>query len=415
MEIPAYSGPIQTMFDRSNRLYAHTTDSLWNLYTNHEELKLSDASTIYLGTGTYMRSAVNIFGGPEEGYGGTRDPNASENTAIGYVFIDRESRTLNIFNNGGLEEISKYGMRNWFKENFYLKLVEQFPDYENVDEKSKGGVGYNIGYDHRHSRLIVTKIDYRAINPDNLSLYEGQVFKVNDTGEIVTVFDERYFVNESVTLSFNYAKKKWISFHSYAPQTYLWDRNYLMAVDDDMFWRHNDNNREHQVFYGTYYPMSIDFIISSDNKAAFELKSQEIETDAAVYTENNKQYNRKVTFNKYWIYNTHQSTGIIDLVQKDKNDASYSIEENQNATYIEKQMGYWRINRFINRLNDDDDIIFIGNGWKSEPNAISHTSYNDGILFDKYFTQRFIFDNFEDRKHELSLKYINTLTNLKIE
>lgn len=415
LEIPAYSGPIQTMFDRSNRLYAHTTDSLWNLYTNHEELKLSDASTVYLGTGTYMRAAVNIFGGPEEGYAGTRDPNASENTAIGYIFIDREARTLNIYNNGGLEEISRYGMRNWFKENFYLKLLEQFPDYENVDEKSKGGVGYNLGYDHRHSRIMVTKIDYRAINPDELTLHEGQVFKVNSTGEIVTVFDERYFVNESVTLSFNYAKKKWISFHSYAPQTYLWDRNYLMAVNDDKFWRHNNNNKEHQVFYGEYYPMSIDFMISADNKMAFELKSQDIETDAAVYTDNNKQYNRKVTFNKYWIYNTYQSTGIINMVQKDGNDAAFTIEENQESTYVDKQLGYWRINRFVDRLNSNDDVIFIGNGWKSEPNEISHTSYNDSILFDKYFTQRFIFDNFDERDHELSLKYVNTLTNLKVE
>lgn len=414
LDIPAYAGFLQTMFARSNKLYAHTTDTIFNLYTGHEELKLSDASTIYLGTGSYMRTAVDIYGGPEEGHAGTRDPNASVNSTIGYIFIDRESRTLNIFNNGGLEEISKHGMKNWFKENFYLKLMEQFPDYENVDEKSRGGIGYNIGYDHRHTRLVVTKIDYRAKNPKDLTLHEGQVFKVNATGEIVTVFDERYFINESVTLSFNYTKKKWISFHSYAPQVYIWDRNYLIGVDQESFWRHNDNNRDHQVFYGKYYPMSVDFIISDDRKMPFELKSQEIESDASVYTENNKQYNRNVTFNKYWIYDTHQSTGIIDMVPKDINSAD-SIEENHAVTYIDKQMGYWRMNRFVNRLNSDDDVIFIGNGFQVEPNQLSHTSYNDGIFFDKYFTQRFIFDNFEDRKYELALKYVNTLTNLKIE
>ena len=183
--------------------------------------------------------------------------------------------------------------------------------------------------------------------------------------------------------SFNYTKKKWISFHSYAPQVYIWDRNYLIGVDQESFWRHNDNNRDHQVFYGKYYPMSVDFIISDDRKMPFELKLQEIESDASVYTENNKQYNRNVTFNKYWIYDTHQSTGIIDMVPKD--------------------------------TNSDDDVIFIGNGFQVEPNQFSHTSYNDGIFFDKYFTQRFIFDNFEDRKYELALKYVNTLTNLKIE
>ncbi len=414
LDIPGYAGPIQNMFSRGNRLYAHTTDTIWNLYAGQEELKLNDASTIYLGTGSYLRNAADIYGGPEEGHGGTRDPNASINSRIGYVFIDRESRTINIFNNGGLDEITRYGMRNWFRENFHLKLIEQFPDYANVDEKSKGGIGYNIGYDHRHNRIIVTKIDYKAKEPHKLELFEGQVFKVISTGDIVTVFDEEYFDNESVTLSYDYVKQQWVSFHSYSPQVYLWDRNFLMAVNDEEFWRHNSNPKEHQVFYDKYYPMSVDFIIAQNSRVAFEIKSQEIETEASSYVGNNKQYNRNVTFNRFWLYDTYQSTGLMEMHTNMQNNLS-DIEENPSVAYVDKQSGFWRLNSYVNKLTSDDDVIFLGNGWKSKPNPASHKSYNDGVFFDKYFTQRFIFDNFANRTHELSLKYINTLTNLKVE
>ena len=132
-----------------------------------------------------------MIDGVPEGYGGVRYPNGAINTPYGYIFIDEEAGRIYSSNGGKLEEISNIGVRQFMKNN--LKLKGDQEKYI-VDQKYDKGIGYAIGYDYKFERILITKKDY-------------------EDGKDV-----------SWTLSYDPAEKTWVSFHSYTPHLYMYNR-----------------------------------------------------------------------------------------------------------------------------------------------------------------------------------------------
>lgn len=87
-------------------------------------------------------------------------------TPYGHFWCDaKRGRIFKVDQNGqGLEIISEAvngkpsGMKNWFREHLPFKILKYFPNL-NIDNKFKG-LGLNMWWDDRESRVFITKRDY---------------------------------------------------------------------------------------------------------------------------------------------------------------------------------------------------------------------------------------------------------------
>jgi hypothetical protein len=136
-----------------------------------------------LGTG-YLYSRPISFKKSDLGFAGTQNTDFVS-TPYGHFWVDaKRGRVFNVDQNGGnLEVISESiqgqpsGMKQWFREHLPFKILKYFADVD-VDNKYKG-LGINMWYDDRNSRVFITKKDYIPIKMDCLNYSEEKGFYTN--------------------------------------------------------------------------------------------------------------------------------------------------------------------------------------------------------------------------------------------
>jgi hypothetical protein len=252
-EIPSHHGKISKIFIQGSNLYVQTTDMLWNTHVGMAKLEL-DTDSVLLGRPDFINQVNELYGGIPEGFAGSLDPNSSIGTFNGQVILDREARRIYLMDSKGLDILSFAGLDLFLQNNLYFNLLEQFPKFKVVDEKSPIGIGYNCAFDNKLKRFLITKKDYKAIDPSKLELVDNKYFKDKVTQNIILFNDTRYFEETSFTLSYDLGSKTWISYHSYLPDVYLVDRFNLFSVENNNIYLHN-NSKTYQRFYGKYYPI----------------------------------------------------------------------------------------------------------------------------------------------------------------
>lgn len=397
--LPAHSGPIQDMFLRNQTLYLQTTDMLWVGQYSQPSLQ-TDGVSVFLGRGDLLAEPQEVNTDLQEGYMGTIDPNASVNCKYGYISIDREARAIYMMNSSGTEDLTRYGMSNFFKENLGLELTEAFPNY--VCSDTKNGVGYNIGIDPRLDRILLTKIDFK---PNPGVTYTGGNFFYN--GKAVSLGDSEAFCNKSFTMSFDVNTKSWISFHSYIPQFYLWNRNHMFSVGNQAIWKHDPDVKSFQTFHGKYYPHIIEFPSRpKDTLDAYNLESVILGTQADELHDDIVKENIDMTFDYAAIYNTYQSTGTMTLKQRDLNNHLEAITQRNDVESIVRSKFDYRLNSLINVIPQGGDVVEAScNDFIYELNEGDEPKPEEDF-FDKYFYHRYILDNPEYDNVQLFTKYV---------
>ena len=109
----------------------------------------------------------------------------------GRIFqVDQNGKDLQVVSEGVQGQPTN--MKQWFREHLPFKILKQLPEID-IDNKFKG-IGLNIWYDDRNSRVFFTKRDYvlkPTINKANFTfnkatrqlLYNGvEVFFDNKSG-----------------------------------------------------------------------------------------------------------------------------------------------------------------------------------------------------------------------------------------
>ncbi len=116
------------------------------------------------GTGFLYNRPIS-FKKADLGFAGTQNTDLVS-TPYGHFWADaKRGRIFQVDQNGGnLEVISETiqgqpsGKKQWFREHLPFKILKYFPE-TSVDNKFKG-LGINLWYDDRNSRVFVTKRDY---------------------------------------------------------------------------------------------------------------------------------------------------------------------------------------------------------------------------------------------------------------
>jgi len=365
LTIPANSGKLKKLLVVKNQFIAHTTDNMYVLQYGKQTIP-SSTGELLLGQAGLLSEPMPLFDGIVEGYAGLSDPNHSINTSLGYFWVDYDAKKVYRYAEG-IEEISAAGMFNFFKD--YIQFCNK---KDCLQEKVPGSNYYSLGLDPRLNRFLITKSDG----------------------------------NSSFTLSYDLRRKNWISYHSYIPQFYIWDRDHMYTSNGNSIWIH-DNNDSYQTYYGTYYPYILEFTSRepSSEIAGIKYKGTILNTEAREGDRLNLF--KRETFNKVWLRNTHQTTGYINLEQRDQENQYDKLKERKGEIEVQWKANQWRFNELYD-FTGDSNLPIVNYNDTCLPDvsptniqyfkALDKVSYENRILFDNYFTYRFIFDKFASLK-----------------
>lgn len=387
-EINPDYGRVMKLFSIGNKLFVHTTDHLLDLQTGESKLSATNSS-ILLENSRVLGKAKPLSSGGSEGYAGILDPNAAIMSNWGYIFADREAKQLYLFDGNTVRSLSDLGLRGFMQNNMGFSLLESFPDYKFVDTKSPLSVGYSFGVDHRHNRLIFTKVDYKPKEGLDIT-YKNNAFYVN--GDVVTVDNLAYFDNNSFTRHYYPLKQFWTGRSQYYPKLYVWDRYDHYSFNKEGLWKHNKKG-EYQNFYGVHYPFVVDILAKAPMGLNFTWEGIALDTEA--YLWNGCDFNKRLptTFDRVIVFNSYQSSGEFIFVQdKEQSDLS------KNEVIINNAKGVWTFNSLFDNIKDANEPVFLCGNGIPELNTANIDFSLRKKLSDNYIGYRFIFDSADNVK-----------------
>lgn len=364
-------GRLMKLIVVNGQLIAHTTDDMLVLAYGNPTLS-SDIGDIMLGQSDLLQEPKSMFESVTEGFAGIQDSTHSINTQYGYFFVDADAQKIYRYN-GKLDEISAKGMFHFFKEH-----IKYCNPSSCKNEKVMGTNYYSLGVDPRINRFMITKSDG----------------------------------NGSFTMSYDLDHEKWISFHSYIPQLYVWDRDHMYTSNGTGIWKH-DEKCNFQTFFGTYGAFIIDFDsrIPGTEIDGFRFKHFVWNTEMKQCHECDiLNTHIKDCFDQIWVRTDDQTTGYVNLdpiVGEDFENKVERIRDKYNPIDMVYMDGQWRINELYDYTKDCKSPIYTYNNCclkiEEPTNVNPHEAfdiqlYKNRTLFGNYLSIRYIANTFADKK-----------------
>lgn len=393
-DLPAHTGPITNLFINFDDLYAHTALGLYKIITKPYQINTNQA-TLYVGTGEFFSVPPRQLISVDYGYAGSTQKFATKATEHGTIFVDDSTGKVFILTDS-LKEISLEGMRNWFEENLEIKFNKQYKQqygikYPLSDQPGMpNGVGILTTFDPRHKRVLITKIDYEAIDA---------------IPEVIDFTDTSVFKNNSWTISYSLLSNTWRSWHSYLPNFGFNDSNnfYTSIISLPIIWQHNQLN--FQSFYGQQYPHIIEYTIKNEGGQTKTLDTISYISKVEEWSPITKQWIDKdyLTFDGIIVSNSYQSTGKRQINIKQSQDPFANLVIDPTTCLASKTEKSWNVNNFRDYVTNRNISLFSSN-WTDintdfyidkVPNLpafnFNKSPFELEMLRDKYFNVRLFY------------------------
>jgi hypothetical protein len=428
-DYPLSYGRIVSIDGIENQTVLVRTDNAFSIFKSILRLPV-DGQTVQVGNGSVFANPPQDFAVTNLGYVGTQNK-AILNTEFGHIWSDaKRGQIFNVGSGAGsLDEISKDGMKNWFKENLPFRLLRDFPNMpETVIDNSFAGMGICMSFDKRFNRFLITKRDWKKTNPNvQYDSSTNEFFIIIDSERVViNVGDPKYFKDCSWTASYNFYTKTWVAFHSYKPNYYLDFIDFFGSGINSGFWAHNLYNGSFQVYYGKLYPFIVEPVVKFDQSLR-QLNSIEFDTEVRrYYNEFDYTIKRNIPgFNKAIVYNDLYNSGLLNLTLVDKNNftlvGKYPMRNPHNWEIEVSPANYkWRFNQFF-ALNKDFGEVpmwhYLGNNEEKVLNnqAFNYqkSDYSLARLKGQWFRERLINDKLSNYKILFKLSLDNQTTQFR--
>ena len=375
--------------------------------------------------GMFMQRPME-FKSTDLGFMGTQNTEIVS-TPYGHFWCDaKRGRIFKVDQNGqGLEIISEVvngkpsGMKNWFREHLPFKILKYFPNLD-IDNKFKG-LGLNMWWDDRESRVFITKRDYvlkQGVNKNNFT-FNKETKKLYYQEDEVYFDNPTYFEDVSWTISFKPLEGMWSSYFSFYPDYSPYHNNFFQVgynwgEDKETMWNHLMNRSSFCVFQGKKHKPIIEFAIPNENtnkilnSLSFNLEGKYYVNDWDAVVDKDK------SFKNLFIYNATNNSGLIELIpQKSLADIRKYPVTNGNTQQVlfTSEDGKQNVNYFYNRMINQDNRIPM---FTTDKNNIFKTINNSAVsmkgkrvlerLRGEYFTIRL--EGVEDTRYNLILKNV---------
>ena len=217
-------------------------------------------------------------------------------------------------------------------------------------------------------------------------------------------------------MSYSLKSQSWVGWHSYLPDFYMYDtdRFYSWKNGNDNIWKHNVIGN-YQTFYGTFYPHIVEVVLVNNPLVTKIWDWLSFQTEAKEYISSREEYldKRYVTHNKLLVYNTRQSSGILNLIVKDtqansEDYLSQQIDYTAGDVLIDRNERDWTVNDLRDIVTSSSLTLFDKRLASRQAEYFIDKIVNSAVVnFDKDWTQlesfrdkflvvRFIFDNFDN-------------------
>jgi hypothetical protein len=332
------------------------------------------------------------------GFGSSTSRFAFRPTAYGNYYASQEAGK--IFTQYGLKlkEISKDGNKYWFSEFLPSQLLKQFPTFQDKDNPVTG-VGLLSIYDPTYETFVLTKKDYKCIDPEVSYISASNTFVKGEDEVFLT--NPLYFEDASWTISYKADLDAYVSWHDYHPIGYLQGKQHFMSIAKNnggtsSIWKHNEIYTSYCNFYNIDYPFSIELPVNNQTNIE-TIRSFEFYAETYVYkTQWDYFHVLDTTFDYAIMHNSEQISGWLHLNSIIRNQVSqqflypyYNNTLDQYEIKIDKVENRYRINQFWDITKDRGEysglqiplILTESNGYKFEINPI-------GVDYAKPQTQR---------------------------
>lgn len=379
--------------------------SLFNTVDVLKERMPQDVSN-ELGTGGLFAGRPMDYNHTDLGYSGSQSTEMIS-TEYGHFWVDAKRGQVFMVNpNGeGLQPLHP-GMSHWLQEHLPFKILrynipnvsdESNPrpmSYDDVDNKF-AGLGLSLGWDNRFKRVFVTKKDYIPAKSPSGYKYKDAKFYYNDSE--VRLADPEYFVDVSFTLAYSCKNNEWISYYSFTPDYYIehmsyfqTGKNFAQDFREVGLWSHLLTAQSYQVFYGKKYPFMIELPVReqyvnkilSNIQYRMESRRYHSEIDFAI--------RRSTGFNKAWVYNHRDNSGLLNLVPEEKNNWAQKlrypkVERGGTSIIATEESEGWSFNDYFNRIKNNENNV---PQWIKDVNDIEKEINGDAVYYNSIWKDR---------------------------
>lgn len=230
---PAY-GSIQKLFAEDSNLIIFQEDKV--------SRALIDKDAIYTAEGNPVTTSTNLVIGQVQPYGGaygiSKDPESFAVYGYRKYFSDRKRNAILRLSMDGIEEISRYGMTDFFRDELSIQ-----------SSNAKVVGGYDL-HTKKYEVSILKRGQY-TYEPAKQA-YDDNIYK---------------------TLSFDESVKGWTSFYTYGPDYISSLKNKFYSFKQGKIYEHYDNNNTRGTFYNFNEPASVTFIFNPNVSAVKNFKT----------------------------------------------------------------------------------------------------------------------------------------------
>lgn len=359
------------------------------------------AASVYLGQSLFSQSVPPLdYADTDIGYMGCQNKFLLK-TEYGHISTDARRGQVFLINGQSAKDITAdtetQKVEPFFNEFFNFHILSVNKNI-NVDNHYKD-IGITGVYDTKYDRLILTKKDYKP-KVEGIAYLDGEFYY---DGQKIQLSDKRYFCNYSFTASYSFKTQSWVSFHTYIPKYYIGDSNFFYCGDNTGIWKHNTVFNKFNNYFGEVHPYIIEVPYSRQYNDEILQNIQDYSrifkyTDWSEFIETDDQY-----FNKMVIYSNQQCSGILELVNKPKNNLSLASKypiynsDSKVITFV-KSNSFYQINTFWDMVVDVKQPVWI----KSCENLSIFKEINqDNMDYGKRSRKKSPF-----RSKELKIRYI---------
>lgn len=395
--IPTNRGKIVNLISVGDAILVHTRDSMFK-FTGSNTLQ-SNTGEIQQTESDVFQTGVNEIFGSDFGFAGLQNKNAAITTEAGYIFYDEDSKIIYIYSGNGqivklsdsIEKLLRYDIlynvsfaNDYYNNRFFACLHFKSGNVTlsySFNQESRSFISlHDFNFDKAFntktkcyfitSNNNICRIDkssyglYRHLNNINDKIYPYYIKKINETfsnsnGKPININTTLFCSIVDVIENINYENVKTLNYI-----------NWSCAIINNEFPIYGDNIKYFNA------------LASSDEK--YPCKNITIYTDTC-------------------------STEKLDCSNISNDKSISDINSDPYYKYPRYNQGFWTLNYFRNKLNDDDKFKYLtqyNNGIKGD----NYISDNNSLIEGKYFVARFTFDCDKDFKFET----INFNYNIKL-
>ena len=311
------------------------------------------------------------------------------------------------------------GIRNFI--NCIVNSISEAPNIKKVSFTTSDG-SFKIFIDlldpkQEATLSLFTQLQGIGVEPEPIVIDETST-------KLIDPSDTDYFENCSWTVSYDPKIKMWVSFHDWHPDLMTSTHDHFFTIKGNSIWKHNVLCNSYGNYYNVNYGWEVEFPVNTGTDVT-SIKSVEYYLEVFTYNISciDRYHVLDGNFDQALIYNTEQTSGLLNLHIKPKNNP-VALLNYPNITpsgidiHVAKEENKYRFNQFWDATRDRGEFnglqitnfITSCNGYRKNLNPVAVNYFKSPLQRKKFrhYGNRVILRKLQSGAYKMNLKVVTT-------